>query len=168
MPIGMFQASVPPLTRALTQLRHVLAKGAAHGEARKIEESALVGFRLFPDMRPLSFQVQVACDMSKGCVARLAGVEAPKFEDTEKTFAELDARIERTLAFIATVNAAQIDGSEQKPITLKTPRGEMSFEGLGYVQYFVLPNVYFHVTTAYNILRHNGVELSKFDYLGKP
>jgi uncharacterized protein len=168
MSIGMYQASVPPLVRTLTNLRHILSKGAAHCEARKIDAAALVGFRLYPDMRPLSFQIQVACDMSKGCVARLSGLEAPKFEDNEQTFAEFDARIEKTLAFIQSASAAQIDGTETKLVVLKTPRGELAFEGLSYVQGFVLPNVYFHVTTAYNILRHNGVELGKFDYLGKP
>lgn len=168
MSIGMYQSSVPALTRALTNLRHLLAKAAAHCEARKIDPAVLITDRLFPDMRPLSFQVQVACDMSKGCAARLGGLDAPKFEDNEQTFAELDARIEKTIAFLQTVSAAQIDGSETKSVTIKTPRGDLHFEGLSYLQFFVLPNVYFHVTTAYNILRHNGVDVGKFDYLGKP
>ena len=168
MSIGMYQLAIPPVVRALENLRHILTKGAAHCEARKIDPAALVQFRLYPDMRPLTFQVQVACDMAKGCVARLSGVEAPRFEDTEQTFKDLDSRIERTLAFLRSVSASQMDGSEDKAVTLKTPRGDLNFQGLGYVQDFVLPNVYFHCTTAYNILRHNGVEIGKMDFLGKP
>jgi uncharacterized protein len=167
MSIGMYQLTIPPVMRALENLRHILSKGAAHCEARKLDPAALIQFRLFPDMRPLTFQVQVACDMAKGCVARLAGVEAPKFEDDEQSFADLESRIDRTLAFVRGVSAAQIDGTEDKPVTLKTPRGDLNFQGLGYVQGFVLPNVYFHCTTAYNILRHNGVEIGKMDFLGK-
>lgn len=168
MSIGMYQLAIPPIVRALENLRHLLSKAAAHCEARKIDPAALIQFRLYPDMRPLTFQVQVACDMAKGCVSRLAGVEAPKFEDNEQSFADLESRIERTLAFVRGVTAEQIDGSECKAVTLKTPRGELNFQGLGYVQGFVLPNVYFHTATAYNILRHNGVEIGKMDYLGKP
>ena len=168
MSIGMYQASVPVLTRALGNLRHLMDKAATHCEARKIDQAALIGFRLYPDMRPLSFQVQVACDMSKGCIARLAGVDAPKFEDNEQSFSDFVARIEKTLAFIHSVNAAQIDGTEAKAVVLKTPRGDMHFEGLSYLQGFVIPNVYFHSATAYNILRHNGVEIGKMDFLGKP
>jgi hypothetical protein len=168
MSIGMYQLAIPPVIRALENLRHLLSRGAAHCEARKIDPAALIQYRLFPDMRPLTFQVQVACDMGKGCVARLAGVEAPKFEDNEQTFADLESRIERTVAFLRGVSASQIDGTEDKAVTLKTPRGDLNFQGLGYVQGFVLPNVYFHCTTAYNILRHNGVEVGKMDFLGKP
>lgn len=168
MSIGMYQASVPVLVRALGSLRHLLAKAAVHCESKKIDQAALIGFRLYPDMRPLSFQVQVACDMSKGCIARLAGVDAPKFEDNEQTFADFDARIDKTLAFIKSVGPAQIDGTEGKAVVLKTPRGDMNFEGLGYLQGFVIPNVYFHTATTYNILRHNGVEIGKMDFLGKP
>ena len=168
MSIGMYQLAIPPVVRALENLRHLLSKAASHCEARKIEPAALIQYRLFPDMRPLTFQVQVACDMAKGCVARLTGLEAPKFEDNEQSFADLESRIDRTLAFVRGVDAAQIDGTESKPVTLKTPRGDMNFVGLSYLQGFVLPNVYFHCTTAYNILRHNGVEIGKMDFLGKP
>jgi len=168
MSIGMYQASVPPIVRALENLRHLLSKASAHCEARKIDPAALIQYRLFPDMRPLTFQVQVACDMAKGCVSRLSGVDAPKFEDNEQSFADLESRIERTVAFVRSVTASQVDGSEEKPVTLKTPRGDMNFVGLSYLQGFVLPNVYFHCTTAYNILRHNGVEIGKMDFLGKP
>lgn len=168
MSIGMYQLAIPPVVRALENLRHILARGAAHCETRKIDPSALIQFRLYPDMRPLTFQVQVACDMAKGCVARLSGAEAPRFEDNEQTFADLESRIERTLAFVRATRAEQIDGTEEKPVTLKTPRGDLNFQGLTYVQGFVLPNVYFHCATAYNILRHNGVEIGKMDFLGKP
>lgn len=168
MTIGMYQLAVPSLQRALTNLRAVLAKAAAHCEEKKIDATVLTRYRLYPDMLPLTFQVQVACDMSKGCVSRLSGLDAPKFEDNEQTFAELDARIEKTLAFIKSASPAQINGTETKAVTLKTPRGDLNFEGLSYVQAFVLPNIYFHCTTAYNILRHNGIELGKMDYLGRP
>lgn len=168
MSIGMYQLAIPPVVRALENLRHILARGAAHCEARKIDPSALIQFRLYPDMRPLTFQVQVACDMAKGCVARLSGGEAPKFEDNEQTFADLESRIDRTLAYLRGIKAEQIDDTEEKPVTLKTPRGDLNFQGLAYVQGFVLPNVYFHCATAYNILRHNGVEVGKMDFLGKP
>lgn len=167
MAIGMYQASVPPLVRALDNLRQLLRKAAAHCEHRKIDPSALIQYRLFPDMFPLSFQIQVAGDMSKGCVARLSGAQAPKFEDNEKTFTEFDDRIQRTLDFVQSVGSDQIDGSEEKPIVLKTPRGELNFTGLTYVQGFVLPNVYFHSATAFNILRTNGVEIGKMDFLGQ-
>ena len=167
MSLSMYQASVPVLSRALRNLHHVLGKAAAHCDTNKIEHAALVGFRLYPNMRPLSFQVQVACDMSKGCVVRLAGIEAPKFEDKEQTFSELQARIDATLEILASVKAAQIDGTEAKPIVMKTPRGDLNFDGLSYLQGFVIPNVYFHSATAYNILRHNGVDIGKMDFLGK-
>lgn len=167
MSLSMYQQSVPVLVRSLGNLRAFLAKAAAHCEARKIDPLALTSFRLYPDMFPMSRQVQIACDISKGCVARLSGVNAPVFEDTERTFAELDARIEKTLAYVRSVPADQIDGTEGKAIVIKTPRGDLNFEGQGYVQNFVLPNVYFHSATAYSILRHNGVEIGKMDFLGQ-
>ena len=167
MSLSMYQASIPVLTRALQNLRHVLGKAAEHCDTNKIEHDVLVGFRLYPNMRPLSFQVQVACDMSKGCAVRLGGIEAPKFEDKERTFPELQARIDATLEVLAGITPAQIDGTETKPIVMKTPRGDLSFEGLSYLQGFVIPNVYFHCATAYSILRHNGVDIGKMDFLGK-
>ena len=166
MSLGMYASSVPVIVRALSNLRAILAKGAAHCEARKIDPAVLVNFRLYPDMLPLASQVRIACDMAKFCVARLGDLEAPKFEDNETTFAELDARIAKTVAFVSTATAAQIDGSEKKGVTLKTPRGDLPFVGEDYLRFFVLPNVFFHSTTAYNILRHNGVELGKLDFLG--
>ena len=167
MPLSLYQASVPVLIRNLNNLRAVLEKGAVHAEAKKLDPTTLLNFRLFPDMFPLSRQVQIACDMTKGCPARLAGVEAPKYEDNEASFADLYARIEKTVAYVKTFKPEQIDGNEERAIVLKTPRGDLNFTGLTYLQGFVLPNAYFHATTAYNILRHNGVEIGKQDYLGR-
>ena len=168
MSLGMYQSSVPAMSRALGNLRKILAKSAAHCEARKIDPSALISFRLYPDMLPLVSQVRIACDMAKGSLTRLGGVEVPKFEDNEQTFADLDARIEKTLALLAAVTPAQIDGSEKRAVTIKTPKGDLTFDGQSYLQFFLLPNVYFHCTTAYNILRHNGIEIGKFDFIGAP
>ncbi|MGH8506780.1 MAG: DUF1993 domain-containing protein [Stenotrophobium sp.] len=165
--ISMYQASAPVFIRALGNLTHILAKGAAYAEARKIEPAVLLNSRLYPDMFPLTRQVQIATDTTKGCVARLAGIEPPKFEDTEATFAELDARVHKTIDFIKTFKPEQIDGTEQKSVTLKMRNGEMTFQGLPYLQGFVVPNLYFHIATAYDILRHNGVELGKMDFLGQ-
>lgn len=167
MPLSMYTLSIPPVLRSLSNLRALLDKAAAHAEANKIDPLALTSFRLYPDMLPLRSQVQIACDVAKGCAARLSGVDAPKFDDNEHTFAELQARIDKTVDFIGSVKAEQIDGTETKPIVLKTPFGERHFEGLGFAQSFVLPNVYFHCATAYNILRHNGVVLGKLDFLGR-
>ncbi|MBL8329761.1 MAG: DUF1993 domain-containing protein [Rubrivivax sp.] len=164
----MYQASAPRLANGLKNLSGVLDKAAAHAEARKIDPSVLLQARLFPDMLPMLRQVLIASDNAKGCVARLAGVEVPRYEDTEKTFEELKARIERTQSFIASFQPEQIDGSEDKDIHLKLGPREVQFKGLQYLCGFVLPNFYFHVTTAYAILRHNGVELTKTDYLGTP
>ena len=166
MSISMYNASVPVLVRALTNLRNILAKGAAHAEAKKFEGSVLVGSRLAPDMFPLARQVQIASDIAKGGVARLAGAEVPKYDDTEACFDELYARIDKTIAFIKGFKAEQIDSSEGKEIVLQMRSGEMKFKGAEYLQGFVIPNVYFHITTAYNILRHNGVEIGKKDFLG--
>lgn len=163
----MYQASAPRFVNMLNNLSALLDKAQAHAEARKIEPAALTGFRLFPDMFPLTRQVQIACDTAKGAVARLAGLEIPKHEDTEQTFAELKARIAKTVEFIASVKPAQVDGSEAKEIVLKMRSGEVRFEGLQYLMAFATPNFYFHVTTAYNILRHNGVDVGKRDFLGK-
>lgn len=166
MSISMYQASVPVFVRALENLAAVLAKGAAHVEARKIDPVALLGARLYPDMFAFSRQVQIACDMVKGGAARLAGMAPPPREDNEKSFAELIERVNWTIAFLKSVPANAIDGSEERPIVLKTPFGELNFKGQQYLTAFVLPNLYFHSATAYNILRHNGVELGKRDFLG--
>jgi hypothetical protein len=150
----------------LGNLKSILQKGAAHAEAKKIEPTAFTSARLFPDMFALARQVQIATDMAKGCGARLAGVEPPKFEDTETSFVDLVARVDKTIDFLKSLKQPQIDGSEERDILLKSPRGEMKFKGLPYLQHFVYPNFYFHLTTTYNILRHNGVELGKMDYIG--
>ena len=166
MTMSMYQASVPVLARLLANLNNCLNKAAKHCEDKKIDPGALLGARLYPDMFHLIKQVQVATDMAKGGVARLAGQEPPVYEDTEKSFADLSARIEKTIAFINTFKPGQIDGTEEKEITLKMRSGEVKFKGQAYLQNFVHGNVYFHVTTAYAILRHNGVEVGKRDYLG--
>lgn len=165
MTISMYQASVPAFIRMLDNLKGILEKGAAHAEAKKFDPAVLINSRLFPDMFPLSRQVQIA---AKGCPSRLAGIDPPKYEDTESTFSELYARIDKTIALLKTFKPDQIDGSEEKPIMLRTPRGTLNFKGQAYLLNCVLPNFHFHVTTANNILRHNGVERGKTDYLGAP
>jgi hypothetical protein len=162
----MYQASVPAFQRTLKALDAVIDKAAAYAEERKIDPAVLASARLAPDMYPLSRQVQMATDHAKGCSARLAGVPVPSFEDTEKTFPELKARIAKTLDFIASVSAAQIDGSEARAVSLKAGPRELSFAGQDYLVFFALPNFYFHTTTAYDILRHNGVPVGKLDFLG--
>jgi hypothetical protein len=162
----MHQISIPVFARALNNLAAILNKAATHVEARKIDPSVLINYRLAPDMLPLSRQVQIASDTAKGCAARLAGVDVPSFADTETTFPELQERIDKTLAFLNTLTAEQIDGSESRTVTIQLRGKDVQFVGLAYLTSFVLPNLYFHVTTAYAILRHNGVELGKADYLG--
>ena len=167
MKISMYQASVPVFNRMLNNLAAILEKGAAHAAAKKIDPAVLVNGRLCPDMFPLSKQIQIAADTAKGCVARLAGQEPPKYEDSEATFADLVARINKTVAYVNTFKPGQIDGSEGKTITLQMRSGSLTFLGMPYLLDFVYPNFYFHVTTAYGILRHSGVELGKQDFLGK-
>jgi len=166
MSTSMYSASVPVCTRALTNLARILEKGAAHAEARKIDPGVFMSSRLFPDMFPLSRQVQIASDIAKGCASRLAGLEPPKFEDNETTFEELKARVDKTLKHLQSFTPAQIDGSEGREISFTAGTRPLTFKGLQYLQNFVLPNLYFHITTTYNILRHNGVELGKADFLG--
>ena len=165
MKISMYQASAPRFCNSLRNLSAMLDNAKAHVEAKKIEPAAVITARLYPDMFPFARQVQIACDNAKGAVARLAGIEAPKHEDTEQTFEELKARIAKTVAFIETVSASQIDGTENKDISLKLGQREVQWKGMQYLLGFVIPNFYFHVTTAYDILRHNGVELGKRDYI---
>ena len=167
MTISMYQASVPVITRSLTNLRTLLEKAVAHAEANKIDPVVLMNARLFPDMFPLIRQVQIATDMAKGSASRLAGAEVPKYEDNEASFAELIARINKTIALLETYKSAQIDGSEDRDITVPMRDRSLSFKGLPYLFDYVLPNIYFHVTTTYAILRHNGVVLGKGDFLGK-
>ncbi|CAG4922816.1 DUF1993 domain-containing protein [Paraburkholderia gardini] len=167
MSISMYQASVPVLVRGLTNLQAVLGKAEAHAAEKQIDPLVLTGGRLFPDMLPLQRQVYIATDTAKGCAARLAGVEAPKYEDFEQTFDELDARIQKTIDYLKEFKPEQIDGSEARPITLKMRSGAVEFVGLNYLLHFALPNFFFHTTTAYDILRHSGVELGKLDFLGR-
>jgi hypothetical protein len=167
MTISMYQATVPTITRSLANLAAILEKGAAHAEAKKIEPAVLVGSRLYPDMLPLAKQVQIASDISKGGAARLAQVEPPAFEDKETTFAELIERLRKTIAFLETLKPQQIDGSEERTVTWQTRTATKSMQGQPYLLNHVLPNVFFHVATAYDILRHNGVEIGKQDFLGK-
>lgn len=166
MQISMYRASVPVFSRALRNLVGILRKGEASATARKIEPAVLLNYRLAPDMFTLTRQVQIATDMAKGCVSRLAGVEIPAYADDETTFEQLIARIERCIAYLESFQPAQIDGAERKPVVVKLRSGEMQFEGLRYLLEFVTPNVYFHCTTAYAILRHCGVEIGKQDFIG--
>jgi len=166
MTLSMYSASLPVFVRQLGNLSAILAKAAAHAEAKKIDPSVLVTARLAPDMFALARQVQIATDGVKGCAARLAGIEVPGFPDTETTFPELQERIAKTVKFLQSVKAAQIDGTEEKAIHLKVGGRELDFTGQVYLLHFVIPNFYFHMTATYAILRHNGVEIGKQDFLG--
>lgn len=166
MTISMYQASVPAFIRALNNLAAILEKGAAYAQARKIEESVLLNSRLFADMFPLVRQVQIATDTARSGAGRLAGVDFPSYEDKESTFQELGLRIRNTIGFLETLRPAQIDGGEDKTISWQSRSSTKSMLGLPYLMNHLLPNVHFHVTTAYNILRHNGVEIGKKDFLG--
>lgn len=166
MSLTMHQASVGVFVRALSNLTAILKKGEAFAEAKKIDPSVLVNSRLAVDMHPLARQVQIASDGAKGCIARLAGVEVPSYPDTETTFAELYARIDKTVAFLKSVTPQQLEGSDTREVVLKFPGREMTFTGADFLFGFATPNVYFHVTTAYDILRHNGVDIGKMDFLG--
>jgi hypothetical protein len=166
MALSMYQASVPVFVKMLGNLRAMLAKAAAHAGAKKIEESAFLDARLSPDMFPFTSQVQIATDFAKGTAARLAGVEPPAYDDTEKSFAQLIERIDRAVAYLKTIDAGAIDGSEERPIT-RPIRGEpKTFSGLSYLLFFALPNFYFHTAIAYALLRHNGVDVGKNDFIG--
>ena len=162
----MYQASVPVCIRALTNLDNILRKGEAFAIDKNIEQSVLLNSRLAIDMLPLTKQVQIASDVSKGVGARLSESESPKYEDNEQSFAELYARIHKTVEYISGIKPEQIDGSEERIVVLKLPNQELKFRGIDYLLGFALPNITFHVGTAYNILRHNGVELGKKDFLG--
>jgi hypothetical protein len=168
MIISMYQASVPRFVNILGNLSNILEKAQVHVDAKKLDDATLTGYRLFPDMLPMTTQVQIACDAAKGVVARLAGVEIPVHEDNEKTLADLKARIAKTVAFIQSVTPAQIDGAEDKEIVIKRGDKETRYSGMQFLLGHAIPNFYFHVTTTYNILRHNGIEIGKRDYLGKP
>jgi hypothetical protein len=166
MSLSMYQASVPAFLQMLGGLAGVLAKAEAHAAERKIEPAVLLNYRLAPDMFPLIRQIRIATDHAKGCCARLAGVEVPSYADDETSFADLRARLEKTVGFVRGFQPEAIDGSEEREITLMVGSQPMTFKGQPYLVNFVLPNFYFHVTTAYAILRHAGVPLGKRDYLG--
>ena len=165
MTLSMYQASVPVLSRALTNLAHVLKQGAAHAKTRGVSDEVLLQTRLTPDMFSLLRQVQTATDMAKGGVARLAGVDPMKIADDETTLAQLDARIERVVGYLNTFTPEQIDGSEDRAIVLKM-HAERRFDGQTYLLTYVLPNVFFHCTTAYDILRQVGTDIGNKDFLG--
>jgi hypothetical protein len=166
MTLSMYQASVPVFDRQLGAMANILEKGAAYADAHRIDPSILIGSRLYPDMFALGRQVQIASDAAKGAIARLAGADVPSWEDTETTFDQLRDRCARTRAFIAGFKAGQIDGSEEREIVLAMRAGSMTFTGQQYLLAFALPNFYFHVSMTYAILRHNGVEVGKRDFLG--
>jgi hypothetical protein len=166
MTISMYQASVPVFIRMLTNLKGILEKGAAHAQAKKIEETVLLNARLYPDMFAFVRQVQIACDFARGTGARLAGMEPPAYEENERTFAELVSRVDRSIEYLRTLTAAKVDGSEGREI-VRPIRGEpKKFTGINYLLQYALPNFFFHATTAYAILRHSGVELGKTDFIG--
>jgi hypothetical protein len=163
----MYQASIPVFIRVLNNLTAILAKASASADERKIEPAALLTARLYPDMFPLSRQVQLATDSVTGGAARLAGVEVPAYANEETSIPDLLARIRKTVAYLETLKPAQIDGTEDKTVSWQTRSSTKNMQGMAFLTNHVLPNLYFHVTTAYNILRHNGVELGKMDYLGR-
>ncbi|MEY3264085.1 MAG: hypothetical protein RL717_1562, partial [Pseudomonadota bacterium] len=166
MTISMYQASVPRIINMLGNLSRIIEKAQAHADAKKIDPAAIIDFRLYPDMFSLCRQVQIATDTAKSVVARLAGADIPAYEDNERSFDDLKARIAKTIAFVETFTPAQIDGTEDKDIVTKRGDKETHYKGMQFLLNHAMPNVYFHVTTAYNILRHNGVEIGKRDYLG--
>jgi uncharacterized protein len=169
MPLSMHQASVTLFTRTLTALDAILDKAAAHAEAKKIEPDALLTARLSPNMFTFTKQVQLATDFAKGPVSRLAGIDIPKYADEEKTFAELKARIAKTIAYIKTIKPEQVDAAADKDVTFPAgPEKTLTLPGSQYLLAVALPNFFFHVTTAYDLLRHNGVELGKLDFIGRP
>ena len=166
MATSLYDFTVPMFKLALGNLSNQLDKAIAFAESRKFDPNKLADARIIADMLPLTSQVQIACDNAKGAVARLAGIDPPKHEDNEKTLVELKARVGKTLDFIGTLKAEQFNGAETRDIVLKFPSLTLKFNGKDYITKFVLPNFYFHASTAYNILRKSGVELSKSDYLG--
>jgi uncharacterized protein len=165
MPISMYQASVPHFVHMLGNLSSILDKTSAHAEAKNIDQAVFINARLAPDMYPLSRQIQIAADMAKACAARLAGIEVPRYEDNETTLADFKARIAKTIVFLQSISADQIDGSEERTVTIKMFDKEVVYSGQHYLLEIIIPHFYFHVTTAYAILRHHGVDLGKRDYI---
>ncbi len=166
MTISMYQVAVPVFVRALGNLAHVLKKGEQHAKSKNVSDDVLLQTRLIPDMLPLIKQIQIACDMATRGAARLAGVEPQSFEDNETTLAQAYDRIERSVAYVKSFTPAQFDGSETRAIHLKMRNGELNFEGQAYLLHFVIPNLFFHCTTAYDILRQAGTDIGKTDFIG--
>ncbi len=166
MTLSMYQASVPVFVRALGNLANVLKKGEAHAQSKSVADEVLLQTRLVPDMLPLIKQIQIACDMATRGIARLAGVEPQSFEDNETTLEQAYSRIDRAIEYIDGFSADQVDGSEGKTVVLKMRSGEMTFDGQTYLLHFVIPNLFFHCTTAYNILREAGTDIGKTDFIG--
>jgi hypothetical protein len=166
MTLSMYQASVPVFVRALGNLAHVLKKGEEHAKSKNVADEVLLQTRLVPDMLPLIKQIQIGCDMVTRGIARLAGVEPQSFEDNETTLEQAYSRIDRAIEYIDSFTAEQIDGSEKNIVVLKMRSGEMTFDGQTYLLHFVIPNLFFHCTTAYNILREAGTEIGKTDFIG--
>ncbi len=162
----MYDQIIPPMTRTLGALSNILTKAQSFAEAKSVKPEVLPSFRLAPDMLPMSKQVQLSCDFACRAAARLAGVEVPSFPDVEVTLPELQARIKTALAYLAGFTPAQFEGAAARQITFPTGGQEMTLSGMNYLCVYALPQFYFHVTTAYNILRHNGVEIGKRDYMG--
>lgn len=167
MSVSLYEASIPTFLLTLSNLQKILEKAAAHAEARKFDPNVFANMRLFPDMLPLARQVQIASDAAKGAAARLTGTEPPKFEDNEVTLAELIARVVKTIDYLQTIKPEQFAGAEERAIAIKTPRNSFNFTGLNYLRHWALPNLCFHTTIAYALLRHGGVEIGKADYLGQ-
>jgi hypothetical protein len=165
MAITLYQASVPVFQQMLGALRGILVKAQQQAESMKVQPDVLLQARLYPNMFPLARQVQIATDFAKGCPARLAGIDPPKYEDTEKTFPELLARIDRTADFLKTLKPEQIDGQEARTITITIGGNPMTFAGQPYLLHFAIPNFFFHVTTAYAVLRENGIDVGKRDFV---
>lgn len=166
MKCSMYSMSHDVFKKALTQLLHVMEKGVANAKARNFDPNVFVGLRLAPDMLPFAKQVQLTSDFAKNSMARLAGIDPPKFEDNEATMDELLARVKKTLDYIATVPAAALEGSEDRDIKIPLRDRTLEFKGLPFLQGWALPNFFFHHVTAYNVLRHNGVDVGKRDFLG--
>lgn len=165
--MAMFENTIPVLIHSLTNLQKIITKAEAYADQKQFAGDVLVNSRLFPDMLPLVKQIQIAADTAKGCAGRLSGSTIPSFVDNETSLSALRERLEKTIGYLKTIQPEQINGTESKAIELKLPNNTLHFTGIDYVNYFVLPNLYFHVSTAYAILRHNGVELGKRDFLGE-
>ena len=166
MPITMYSASVPIFVRMLDNCGRWLDQAETHAQAKKFESGVYLDLRLAPDMLPFTKQIQIACDTAKFAIARLAEVEAPKFDDSETTLAELHERLRATIAFIRSVPAAKLEGTEDKDVTVPRRSGPMTLKGEAYLKHYALPNFFFHLTTTYALLRHNGVDVGKMDFLG--